>query len=314
MFSDFDNPRAREYSDADRAEVTRRASRYRRRRRGFASGSALAAAVAVATALATVSGGGHQVRVSSPVPTTVPSGSALGSGGTVSSGRLAALQMLSSTDGVALAAARISPFTPSASKWVQLAITADGGRSWRLTGQRLTARQPLGITPSLPGGGLLAFATPTVGYLLAGNLYRTSDTGKTWQRVPPSDYSTTGGQANGVVASGNRVWVLSCVDPACSHDFVATTQAGTNRWTVHSAPAADVQLAGVPSGDSLVIDAGNRAWRSSDLGARWTEVRNPYSTPVIAPYATTLFSTSSFDRNVGAGTPPSSSSHVRSSR
>jgi len=93
-----------------------------------------------------------------------------------------------------------------------------------------------------------------------------------------------------VVASGNRVWVLSCPGPACKHPSIAVSTAGTAHWTHHPTPG--MELDGPPAGSTVTVTnttAVAVTWRSTDSGASWAKLASPCNGPVVVASPNVVF-------------------------
>ncbi|MFL5582224.1 MAG: WD40/YVTN/BNR-like repeat-containing protein [Gemmatimonadaceae bacterium] len=166
------------------------------------------------------------------------------------------------------------------------AVTADGGRTWRVD--------------SVPGAARLFFTgahavSATAAYLLGtdfdgglARIYSTSDGGRSWkQQWQMAD--------SGTFMDGLACWSAErCVafgDPVGGRFVVVTTASGGRTWT--RVPAASVpavlpgEAAFAASGAAIAVRPGGRAWigtgggalarvlRSADYGRTWTAAETP---------------------------------------
>lgn len=270
-------------------ELRHRAARRRRRRRqGMLTGgvTVFAALIAVVVAV-TASGSPASVSVTGPPHAGSP-------GRLVPVRKLVAMQMLSPQIGVGLVASSSTVDAasgPSARGVLQLAVTDDGARSWRLSGSPVVSigkGSGLSPDPALPGGGMIAFTSTTSGYFEdSSGLYHTGNGGHTWTVVPPARYGPPGSKPTSVLASGNRVWVLSCPGPACKHPSIAVTTAGTAHWTHHPTPG--MELDGPPAGSTVTVTNTAVTWRSTDSGASWAKLTAPCNGPVVVATPNVVF-------------------------
>jgi hypothetical protein len=264
--------------DADGMRTTIEQRVMLRRRRRVAVTTALLVAVAAATAVGVAAlrrepaTTAHvQVGPSRPLATTVPSrpaptfgnpaagARAVAPGGVVSLDRLGAFEMLTPKQGIAMTGPSGGPHDNQAQA-IQLAVTTDGGATWRAEGRPLPHISKIVDTQMFgrPGQGLLAFINTRVGYALTDQLYMTRNGGMTWTVVPPErvggrdvEGSTT---IASVTAANGHVWVTSftCGSARRACTTLAVTGIGSKTWTIDHIPTADAQLDIDPSAGTVI--------------------------------------------------------------
>jgi photosystem II stability/assembly factor-like uncharacterized protein len=149
----------------------------------------------------------------------------------------------------------------------ELLGTADGGRCWRQLAE--------------PDGGSLRmvhFATPTVGFGVAGGAFSLEPAGS-------STSSTDEGFTGAFVP----------VDPRTGGVLVETDNGGRSWSPVPSAPANAQSVCFVNGADGW-LGAGGGLYRTTDGGQHWAEVADPGSTSGAAPDGTDI-------AQVGCGAP-----------
>ncbi len=206
--------------------------------------------------------------------------------GPVSPWRMGAVQFFTPTDGIGLTASTLicSKHSKTGSQVslrtqpVRLALSSDGGRSWRLTG---TVALAASTTPMTSGEQLVAASSNRV-WAIGGNggLLATADKGRSWRRV------MIPGRAVQLARSGDHVWSLTCVKvksrawPSACRPQLWRAPIGTGAWVRVMLPKLtaqdpDVNLA-IASGQSIVVDLLNTGIRargemaiSTNGGSNW---------------------------------------------
>jgi hypothetical protein len=291
----------------DDLDVAALRSRVRdRRRRRVARRGALAAVVGlvlVAGALALVGrgGGSRQVDVegggrvtttsSSGLTTTtgVSSTTASGSaavpplprdGEVVPSTWLATVDLIAGDEGVGVVSGATtcpSCTVGAAGAPAALAVTTDGGATWRVQGDPL----PTGWSWGQPVQ--VGFESSTVGDVMVdGKAYATSD-GRTWKRLPSGD-----GGVTSLTLAGGTIWLVTRYVPFCGGRGCPTGEL----WTADVGKPATSPATVIPSSDLMartgvatgVLDVGTQQdielghgqlEATSDSGVTWRKVDSP---------------------------------------
>lgn len=214
-------------------------------------------------------------------------------GSTVSPWRMGALQFFSPTTGVGVTASAVICFRHSKegsevsfrSQPVRLALTADGGRFWRLTG----AAAPTGPTMPGPAGGQLVAASTRRIWAIVGRdrLVATTDGGRSWKQA------TIGGPAVALMRSGGFVWAVTCPSvasrdsPLACRPHLWRAPQSTGVWTEVKLPELTAQAlesvdVTISSGHTIlltVMTAGKTATGemavSTDGGTTWRTHLDP---------------------------------------
>jgi hypothetical protein len=205
---------------------------------------------------------------------------------------MGAVQFLSPTAGIGLTAGTLICFKHSKTgsqvsfkaQPVRVALSSDGGQSWRLTG----TAAPVGLTPSTPSGEQLVTASPARIWAIVGKgrLITTTDGGRRWRRV------TIPGPVVELTRRGDRIWSVTCPHvtsrawPLACRPQVWRAPIGTGLWTQVSLPNLTAQDADVPltiaSDQSILLDllpatrsATGELAISTDAGSTWRTRPDP---------------------------------------
>lgn len=184
--------------------------------------------------------------------------------GPVPAWRMGAVRFFSPTDGIGLTASTLIcsqrsttgsqvSFQPQP---VRLALTSDGGRSWRLIGTAAPVRSKAPVT----SGEQLVAASDQRVWVIGGNgrLLATTDGGRSWRRV------MIPGPAVALTRAGDRVWSLACVKvesrawPSACRPALWRASIDTGAWIQVMLPPLtaqdpDVNLA-FASGQNIILD------------------------------------------------------------
>jgi hypothetical protein len=200
---------------------------------------------------------------------------------------MGAVQFLSASSGVGITAEDFPCFhqvtggveAGSRRQLVRLAVTSDGGRSWRVTGRTL----PIGSVAGGAGVEQVAATSSTDVWALVGRgrLVATHDGGSDWQ------LQTIPGWIDALTIENGVVWAVSCPRVAgggCRPELWRTGSAG-GAWTRVALPRITVQSLEMPQ---LAIAPDNRdialyeptnpsgeLLTSRDSGLHWTRRRPP---------------------------------------
>lgn len=204
-------------------------------------------------------------------------------------GTLLSLQMVTPADGFLLASAGFAMQREQKT----VLRTTDGGSTWQVVSSDTGYVEWPGATPSaLPeeGGVQATFGPDGTGF--AGTtvelespsfigLYRSTDSGATWQQVDvalptaiaANDYTVT----EAPVMAGKRGTLLVICRGRLVETLSYTTNDGGATWTLGATIPAGLLTAGFSSPDSgLLFSPDGKAWSTSDGGRNWTQV--PLST------------------------------------
>jgi len=189
-------------------------------------------------------------------------------GRSIAPASLSAITFFSATTGLGL-------WSRNTGCGARLVRSRDGGRTWRVVGDKLPAAIVDFSPEAIP---TMVFPTASVGWVRGGGvLVTTRNGGSTWTPVP------LGGWVAAISRSGSSLWafVAPC-NPApgtCRYRLEATTLNGPSWRTVASLPAAmgnyGIVVARLTALDA-VIDNGQDgpvpAFVTSDGGAHWSAV------------------------------------------
>ena len=212
--------------------------------------------------------------------------------GPVPAWRMGAIRFLGPTDGVGLTASTLICFKHSKTgtqvsfraQPVRLAVSSDGGQSWRLTGSTVAA----GSTTPMAVGEQLVAASGTRIWAIVGNgsLLATRDRGRSWRRV------MIPGRVVQLARSDEHVWSLTCVKvssrawPSACRPQLWRAPIGTGPWANVVLPKLtaqdpDLNLA-LASDRNIVIDLQNTRTRargemaiSTSSGRNWRTRLDP---------------------------------------
>ena len=252
-------------------------ARARQRRHQVSAAIAVAAALGIGLLILGGAGGGHHGGSSrshgrprsgqSPTATSrkqaalsLPAcGSQPATRGTVEAWRMGAVQFLSPKDGVGVTASQIECSSSktqgsqvsSVSQPVLIARTANGGLTWRLTGQRA----PTPANTPWADEAILAISDSQAWVQLGnGKLLMTQNAGATWRR------ESLAGRVISVQRNGNRIWALTCLQSSTAtatecRPTLWSAKLGSSKWirALRAKMAVpDPQLAISSDGDILV--------------------------------------------------------------
>ena len=191
-------------------------------------------------------------------------------GKSVAPANLSAITFFSTTTGLGL-------WSRSSSCGPRLALTRDGGRTWRVTGASLPASNGDFSPEATP---TMVFSSKRIGWVNGGGvLVMTRDAGLSWTRVP------LGGWVATISRSGSSLWafVAPCnANPnACSYRLEATTINSTTFHEIALLPSAlgnfDPLVVTRLSPDRALVSVGQMGAKpailTTDAGRRWTTVR-----------------------------------------
>ena len=133
------------------------------------------------------------------------------------------------------------------------AYTTNGGATW--------ITRPQGLSQYLDVADI-CFVSPSTGYFVApGGLYKTTDTGKNWQRIRTEN--STGLYFSGV----NNGWVMER-----NGNLFRTTNGGTS-WQLATSFEDSPPIAGIQFTDAqhVKVSAGKWFGKSDDGGNTWTK-------------------------------------------
>jgi photosystem II stability/assembly factor-like uncharacterized protein len=219
------------------------------------------ASVLVTMTVSTAAGSSELARRDAGLPLCGRHGT---TSGAVHAWRMGAVQFLSPTTGIGLTASTLICFEQGKTgsqvsfkaQPVSVALSNDGGQSWRLTG----TAAPTGPTPSTASGEQLVAASPARIWAIVGKgrLLATADGGRSWRRV------TFPGPVVELTRSGNRIWAATCLHvtssswPLACRPQLWRAPIGTGFWTQVSLPNLtaqdpDVHLT-IASGQSMLLD------------------------------------------------------------
>jgi hypothetical protein len=212
--------------------------------------------------------------------------------GPIQAWRMGAVQFLSPTAGIGVTASTLLCFKHSKTgtqvsfraEPVRIALSSDGGRSWRLTG----TVAPVGPTLSSPSGEQLVAASPDRVWAIVGKgrLLATTDGGRSWRRI------AIPAPALGLASSGDHIWSMTCARVMSrASQFACRPQLwraliSSGVWTQVTLPKLTAQEPylglTVSSGGTILLDlltAGPSATAemaiSTDAGSTWHTRSDP---------------------------------------
>ena len=280
--------RTESHHGLDPAELLIEEARRRSRRRHWRVAALATIGVVVgATLLVAASGtprvGGPATTSAQPAPRRTP---VLAAGTMMHADSVVALKMFTATSGVAINTTWSTPQHATAS---YLTETNDAGTTWKIRGQ----------LPAAIGSPLMAFLSPTTGYVAesfrARTLLMTSNAGATWSSVALVGVPTSMSSVNG------SLWVTSdrCAkgtlpqSPSCPTFLNIYPRGGVVPDVVRPIPARDpalksilqattsveaLMLARTGLNSALVVeglDGPNSILSTSDAGRTWTMLAAP---------------------------------------
>jgi photosystem II stability/assembly factor-like uncharacterized protein len=167
--------------------------------------------------------------------------------GPIHAWRMGAVQFRSPTAGIGVTASTLICFKHSKAgsqvsfraQPVRIALSSNGGRSWRLTGRAA----PAGPTPSSPSGEQLVAASHDRVWAIVGKgrLLTTTDRGRNWRRV------AIPGPAVGLARSGGYIWSVTCAHvtsgtwPFACRPRLWRASTGTGVWAQVTLPKLTAQ-------------------------------------------------------------------------
>jgi photosystem II stability/assembly factor-like uncharacterized protein len=281
-------------------------ARMRQRRRWLRTGLIVLLVSAVVLLVSLYIGGLGNRSATPPGPSsalTQSSVAPLPVGTVINASSVAAIQMFTATQGVAIATFWNKSFTTIGNSY--LTTTVNGGTSWRITGVLPTGSWD----PRDQGTGQFAFVSSREGYIVQpaprGPLF-TSNGGRTWQSVAFAGESTS--------------LSLSKGDVVVSAERCPTGSVGTNRCVTHLGtfplgsltPTSDTVIPSLLAGSTKVTPRvlalsgsiglaveDSTLIATSDSGASWRRVTNPC--PGEGPGAVQLASDSRWYMLCGRG-------------
>lgn len=138
--------------------------------------------------------------------------------------------------------------------------TEDGGESWQELNHNL---------PPAPGGGLIQFLTPSLGWLMRGKLWRTEDGGTSWREIS-------------VPATGNCFFLDPLTGWIAGNGVIWHTRDGGNTWKVqydaakkHGPEARPVfwGMQFLTAAEGWIAGDGQYLLHTTNAGNTWHEVR-----------------------------------------
>lgn len=252
-------------------------------RRLWLTAGALVLSVSTVVALSYFFIGGSGAPTATPRASTVTSTHSvvtpLPAGTVINASSVVAIQMFSSTRGVALSTFWNKGFDKIEHSY--LTETTNGGLSWRITGVL-----PTGSSDQIGAGtGQLAFLSDRVGYIAqpaSGGLLFTSNGGHTWQSFQFAGESTSLSLSRGdVVVSAERCPTGSASTDGCVIHlgiFPLGSLKPTSDTVIPSILAGSMKvtprLLGLSGSIGLALEDSTLI-ATSDSGASWTRVTNP---------------------------------------
>ncbi len=222
-----------------------------------------------------------------------------GDSSSVSGAGILALQMFNTSTGVAMTA-RTAPCSPrcpgeSLAGGAGLAVTTDGGDTWRVTGT-----VPAPEKYAFPRDVRLVFLSPTTGYLEAGGaIAYTSDGGRRWIALDLPGPATSLSVSQGILLTVSAICDRAETPVACRTDLVEFRVGSQHPLAQRPIPSSPLQPTEANPGillrlgpSSIVVGQGGSdgptaLWRSDDSGRHWVLLTNPCTqlvlTNVIAP-------------------------------